>query len=86
MPKARFAELKSFLSRTKYMLEAQGCELLMATTLRSPVSRSLSDSIFHSLTSPEEIRSYSALESNYQVKYLMDNYVWYGKACAPDML
>ena len=70
----------------KLALEAKGCHLLMATALRSPVTRSVSDAVFHQLTAAAELRAFSAIESNYQAKYLMHNYFWKNQTCAPDLL
>jgi len=74
MPGLSNEELRSFLNATRHSLQAKGCELTMATVLRSPVARFVSDVNFHSLSyGDNETRSYSELQRNLQMRYLLLN-------------
>jgi hypothetical protein len=74
MPGLSNEELRSVLNATRHSLKAKGCELTMATVLRSPVARFVSDVNFHSLSyGDNETRSYSELQQNLQLRYLLLN-------------
>jgi hypothetical protein len=73
MPGLGNAELRTFLATTRSKLREQGCNLLMATVVRSPVTRAVSDADQHNLHNPAQLRYFTSLESDYQSKYLMNN-------------
>ena len=74
MPGLSNEELRAFLNETRHALQAKGCELTMATVLRSPVARFVSDANFHRLSyGDNETRAYSELQQNLQLRYLLLN-------------
>ena len=74
MPGLGNEELRSFLNETRHSLQAKGCELTMATVLRSPVARFVSDVNFHRLSyGDNETRAYSQTQQNLQLRYLLLN-------------
>jgi hypothetical protein len=73
MPGLSNPDLRSFLAATRSSLREQGCDLLMTTTLRSPVTRAVSDGLFHHNRESAQLRAFTSLESDYQTKYLMYN-------------
>ena len=74
MPGLSNEELRAFLNETRHALQAKGCELTMATVLRSPVARFVSDVNFHRLSyGDNETRAYSQTQQNAQLRYLLLN-------------
>ena len=48
----------------------------LSTTLRSPITRAISDTVFHHLIEPPQLRAFAAIESNYQAKYILAGSRW----------
>ena len=55
MPGLSNPDLRAFLGRTRRDLRSRGCDLVMATALRSPVSRAVSDASFHTMASSADL-------------------------------
>ena len=74
MPGLGNERLRVFLNQTRHSLEAKGCSLTLATMLRSPVARFVSDVNFHGLSfGDNETRAYAEQLQDMQLRYLLLN-------------
>ena len=86
MPGLSNLQLRTFLSRTKASLEAKGCSLLLATLMRAPLSRALSEAGTHNFVDEEEVRAYSLVRHDVQTRFLVSQQPKPKANCDPEHL
>ena len=86
MPGLSNLQLRTFLSRTKASLEAKGCSLLLATLMRAPLSRALSEAGTHNFVDEEEVRAYSLVSHDVQTRFLVSQQPKPKAFCDPEHL
>merc|ERR1740117_2020646 len=86
MPGLSNLQLRAFLSRTKVSLEAKGCTLVLATLMRAPLSRALSEAGTHNFVDEEEVRAYSLVRHDVQTRHLVSQQPKPKAYCDPEHL